>query len=690
MGRWRSNLLQIANVSLRNLTLQTSTDGPDGRDLKTFESLLDKWASLGFALSHRDLDTLEHPFLETIWNWCVDKTAPKILSRTGALGVQMSFAHREGQTLKTRVAALDVDLFRNKDKGIIDEEGRDAYLGRCADFHRRAGIPFFWSYSRSYGIHQWYFFREDQLVSSGHNLVSWIRNSLLSEGIFPEEVTKETIEGKIDLRPYIPNPTEISQTHRLSCPYSSFYPHSILFGNPDLPEDYEVPLIESEFLSRFTGPQKSTSSAGKKSESPRDEGQGGSRPSWDFAPTIYKPKVEWAKISREQDDENRRRISPFDSGLDTDNLPPCIVEMVRNRKGVPDGQWGNFSFLASQSITALNPDDKSAALDQVTDLLNTVAEIGGYPPASHQEYRPPLNSAYKEADKGFPLSCKKVDICRDNCCPTKCYSVRGGYVAAQTALAPASKPKIYKRRHTDPLADRHKKDKYISLCMLPYLKEEFKDMEINDPDTWDELFFQIETRTTSKYDNFVTSIRSPDVRNVDKYNMDEFLTSIPRKNFNEWFHQLAFSIAIPIDDPTPLYRGEFLNNMGRMISNEDPVALVHESDTDHPLRVWIDKDGVRRMGILENLMRSLAMSLIGRMGQIDVDEVLDHYTKQIFTGVVKMKISSNTYWVINFEEDISKITLRGGNLQTLERLYEDLAHKVGSVSLLNTFKKDRV
>lgn len=671
---WSTNLLKYCNVNLRNLTIQTGISGPDARELITIEAVGRKWEPLGFTIHHNDLDVEGHPLLDKLWEWHTQGTAPKAISRTGKLAVYMPFGARSENGLVTHVSALDVDMFRRKDGRESDENARKDYLSASKELHEKDGTPFLWSLSRSWGVHHWYFFEKPVPIKTANNFILHMRQLHKEQGLYGE-ISNGDLENRADPRPKVANAQDISQTHRLLCPYSSWYPHGQFFTGTDIDtpvaDDFEITYT------KIVQKAESHSVAVKKID---EELISPETHSLDIPHIKYNAKQEWTKVGSNQDLINRKKIDPFETGLDIRNITPCAASIIANRVQIPEGQWHNFLFLQSQSVATLNPEDKETALDQLTEMMNLIGSYGNYAPDNAETFRIPLNSAYKELDKGLPLACKRVSIARDHCCAVECNMVKGGFPAAQGAVAEANAPRVFKRMYTDPLFAKTKSIRYISLCFPAFLKEEYLSPELDEA-----VFIEFDIREVSKYDRFVGLLRSYGVKNVEKYHVDKLLSIFPKKDFIFWLAQ-AIDMAVEVKDATPLFRDSFLKLLGKYISRYQTVLLEDEPDIDHPMRIWYDGEGRRRIGILKSVFRNIASELINRSGGIDGGVVADHYVTHVLTGSTEMKLKI-PYIDINYPVHAEIIPLEAGVQHYLNRSYKKIDELKSNIAIMDRHKK---
>lgn len=655
MPRWGGpNLLRSCGIVLRNLTIQKGVGGEDQRELVTVESLGSSWKTAGYPLSHNDLDDPNHHLIDDLWSWHIGDGAPSVLSASGKIALYMPFSIPGGTT---KVAALDIDLFRNKDNQKIDTVARTEYLERSKEFHDKSGIPFLWAFSRSMGIHHWYFFESQIPCTDAYQFIQDIRKINFEAGLYGIEQSQ--LDNKIDLRPKTNNPNNISEAHRLLIPYSGWYPHTKFFTtiDPNSPvrTDYTPELIP---VSRVPKGRQFA-----KRDSPEDALL------MDMPHVAFRAKREWSKVTTDQDAKNRDKIAPFESGVDIQGLIPCATSILANRTEIPEGQWHNFTFLLSQSIASMNMDEKETALDQVTEVLNRMGEFGNYPPDSHERFRITLNSAYRELSKGLPLACRRTDIARNNCCSVKCNLVSGGYLKAQRLLD-ADQPRIYKRIYTDPLANKVKGSRYISLCMPAYLLEEFRLDPRDNPD----IFFEFDSRETMKFERFAAAVQSLGMKNIEKYDAENLLASFPHKDFSMWMNNLVIRLAVSIEDDTPLFKADFMRILGKSISRRNCVSLTYEPNQDHQIRIWHDSEGRRCLAVLYSVMHGIAVDLMRRSGGLDADEIIEFYMKAALPGS-KIIGESIRYIDINYHDNGKEIPLDAGSAQLLDRSYERLRER---------------
>jgi hypothetical protein len=654
MPRWDGpNLLRSCGIVLRNLTIQKGVGGEDKRELVTVESLGRVWGS-AHELSHNDLDDPNHRLIDDLWSWHVDDGAPPYLSVQGKIALYMPFSI-PGRT--TKVAALDIDLFRNKDGQKIDFTARTEYLERSKDLHNKSGIPFLWAFSRSYGIHHWYFFESQIPCTDAHQFIRDIRKAHFESGLY--KIDESDLENKVDLRPKTNNPNNISEAHRLLIPYSGWYPYTNFFTSTDttspVSKNYTPELIPTSLIpkGRQVAQRQSAEDALL----------------MDMPHIAFRAKREWSKITTDQDANNRDKIEPFESGVDIQGLIPCATTILANRTEIPEGQWHNFTFLLSQSIASLNMDEKETALDQVTEVLNRIGEFGNYPPDSHERFRITVNSAYRELSKGLPLACRRANIARENCCSVKCNLVTGGYLKAQRLLD-ADQPRIYKRIYTDPLANKVKGSRYISLCMPAYLLEEFRDDPRDNPG----IFFEFDSRETMKFERFAAAVQSLGMKNIEKYDAENLLASFPHKDFSMWMNNLVIRMAVPIEDGTPLFKADFMRILGKSISRRNCVSLTYEPNQDHQIRIWHDSSGRRCLAVLYSVMHGIAVDLMRRSGGLDADEIIDFYMNAALPG--SKIIGENIRYIdINYHDNAKEIPLDAGSAQLLERSFERLVER---------------
>lgn len=674
---WETNLLRLANVGLRNLTIQIGIGGPDKRELNTLEFFkLERWAALGFELFHNDLDIPGHPFLDTLWEWHVQGNAPKSVSKTGKFAVYMPFGVKTPEGLTTKVAALDLDIFRKKDGGEADETKRREFLEASAALHQREGIPFLWSLSRSYGIHAWYYFDEALDIASAHNFVLSIRQLHNSEGLYGD-ISNSDLENIADPRPKVPNASAVSFTHRLLCPYSSWYPHAKLFDSYDtdypVSDDYSIPTVDVGVIQRLAPPTKTKPT--QKIETPNVE----SEPTTvlDIPHITYPASPTWMKVTSEEFRRNKKKLDSFESDLDIDGLIPCASSIMANKTQIPEGQWHNFAFLVSQSIASLNHEDKETALDQVTETLNLIGSFGNYPPDDAETFRTTINSAYREFEKGLPPACKRVGIARDNCCPAECNLARGGYLGVQGVITSTLAPKVFKRMYTDPLVVKHKSPRYVSLCIPAFLLPEFHDAELPE-----EIFFEFDMRETLKFDRFAATLMSFGVKNIEKYDTQRLLSIFPQKDFSKWIREMLDNLAVIIEDPRPFYRSAFLGFLGKIISRFESLPLGDNPKTDAPIRIWFDRDGSKCMAILRSTLLSVPRDLIQRSGGIDSDAVLDHYVEHVLPGAKPLDYPI-PYIDINFPENEKMIPLDAGVKHYLDLTYLKIKQGLPNVEIMD-------
>lgn len=678
---WGTNLLSFCNISLRNLTLQIGVGGEDKRTLTTLEAQGQNLSLVDIHLNHKDLDTLNHPILEQVWDWSINGTAPSVLSPTGNLGVYMPFGHPNGSGMMTRCAALDLDFFRTKNNGSYSEDERNAFLKKSQEFHAEEGIPFLWAVSRSHGVHQWYFFEEEIPIAEANKFVLKIRSIHHINNIYPL-VEDSDLESKADPRPKVSS-GDISATHRLLCPYSSWYPHSKFYLDfTEAPDDLVLPLVSRDTVTRYQPKAGATQSSAQPRTRTTEQTE---RPpiSIDIPHITYRPSPEWGQVTLEQDQANRFKIPPFNSGLDISNLIPCATSIIANRQEIPEGQWWNFVFLMSQSLAALNTDDADMGLDQLTEVLNHIGSFGDYPPNTSEEFRITYTSALKEFHKGLPPACKKVGIARANCCPTRCYQVTGGYSAIQNKLINPNRPTIYTRKFTDPLVTRAKGPRYMSLCIPYYLKQEYKTVDLGDPDMWDDIFFEIHALDIVKWEKFWASVQSRGIRNIEKYNIELLMTATTKKDFSEYMVQLL-GAAMQINDPYTFYRSDFLRLISKSISKAELTSKHLQPEVDHPVRIWFDDEGQRRIGLLHSTIKGIAVELIRRTGGIDSDKVVTHYMGEVLSGASLFSTAPNVYyWDINYPRNENLIALDHGCVDYLNASFDKIRQKATVTNILD-------